>query len=127
MPSRFLSKAERNRLSRFPTEVSDNDCIVYFTLTPADLHLIQQRRGDENYLGFALLLCSLRYLGHFPPNIHQSPKNVIKYVADQLKLPPTSLKEYAERKETRWEHYPIVLEHLGFRRSKVSDKKELIA
>ena len=37
MPSRFLSKAERKRLSRFPSEVSDNDCIVYFTLTPADL------------------------------------------------------------------------------------------
>lgn len=37
MPSRFLSKAERARLSRFSTEVSDNDCIVYFTLTPADL------------------------------------------------------------------------------------------
>ncbi|MCA9945934.1 MAG: Tn3 family transposase [Anaerolineales bacterium] len=127
MPSRFLSKAERKRLSRFPSEVSDNDCIVYFTLTPADLALIQQRRGDENYLGFALLLCSLRYLGHFPSNIHQSPKNVIKYVADQLKLSPTSLKEYAERKETRWEHYPIILEYLGFRRTKASDKKELVA
>ena len=127
MPSRFLSKAERNRLSRFPSEVSDNDCIVYFTLTPADLQLIQQRRGDENYLGFALLLCSLRYLGHFPSTIHQAPKNVIQYVADQLKLLSTSLKEYAERKETRWEHYPIILEHLGFRRTKASDKKELVA
>jgi TnpA family transposase len=127
MPSRFLSKAERARLSRFPTEVSDNDCIIYFTLTPADLYLIQQRRRDENHLGFALLLCSLRYLGHFPVNIHQSPKNVIKYVADQINLSSTSLKEYAERKETRWEHYPIILKHLGFRRCKASDKKALVA
>jgi len=127
MPSRFLSKAERARLSRFPTEVSDNDCIVYFTLTPADLHLIQQRRRDENHLGFALLLCSLRYLGHFPPNIHQSPENVVQHVADQLQLTQASLKTYAERKETRWEHYPIVLQHLDFRRSNANDKKKLVA
>lgn len=46
MPSRFLSKAERARLSRFPAEVADNDCIVYFTLTPADLSCIEQKRGD---------------------------------------------------------------------------------
>jgi len=127
MPSRFLSKAERSRLSRFPAKVSDNDCIVYFTLTPADLSLIQQRRRGENHLGFALLLCSFRYLGHFPPNIHQSPENVVQYVADQLQLSPDSLKEYAERKETRWEHYPIILDHLDFRRSNANDKKELVA
>ncbi len=80
MPRRFLSKAERNRLSRFPTEVSDNDCIVYFTLTPADLHRIQQRRGDENHLGFALLLCSLRYLG-------VSFKNSIQKDLEEVKEP----------------------------------------
>ena len=59
MPRRFLSKAERIRLSQFPAEVSDNDCVVYFTLTPSDLELVGRRRRDENHLGFALLIWGL--------------------------------------------------------------------
>jgi TnpA family transposase len=105
MPSRFLSKAERARLNRFPAEVSDNDCIVYFTLTPADLNCIKQRRGEENHLGFALLLCSLRYLGHFPPKIHRIPKKIVRFVAKQLQISPKSLDSYADRDETRREHF----------------------
>ena len=65
MPRRFLSKAERQRLSQFPDKVTDADYIVYFTLTPDDQALIGSRRGQENRLGMALLLCSLRYLGYF--------------------------------------------------------------
>jgi len=56
MPRRFLSKGERIRLSRFPAEVSDNDCVVYFTLTPSDLELVGRRRRDENHLGFIVNL-----------------------------------------------------------------------
>ena len=116
MPRRFLSQAERIRLSQFPAEVSENDCVVYFTLTPSDLDLVGQRRGDENYLGFALLLCTLRYLGHFPADMHQSPENVVTYVANQLHVAPEALVKYADRDETRWEHLSVVMEHLGFRR-----------
>jgi len=114
-------------LSQFPAEVSESDCIVYFTLTPTDLKLVRQKRRDENYLGFALLLCSLRYLGHFPANIHQSPKNVAAYVARQLQVEPESLADYADRDETRREHMPEVMQHLGFRRSNDHDRTELVA
>ncbi|MCP4419081.1 MAG: DUF4158 domain-containing protein, partial [Chloroflexi bacterium] len=127
MPSRFLSKAERARLSRFPAEVSDNDCIIYFTLTPADLNHVKQKRKEENQLGFALLLCSLRYLGHFPPKIHQVPTNIVRFVAQQLQVSSNALADYAERDETRREHVPEAMQHLGFRRSNANDKKELIA
>ena len=40
MPRRFLSQAERERLSQFPTDVSENDLIVYFSLTTADKEAI---------------------------------------------------------------------------------------
>jgi len=127
MPRRFLSQAERTRLSQFPAEVSDSDSVVYFTLTPADLELVEQRRRDENHLGFALLLCTLRYLGHFPADLRQSPANVVTYVAYQLRVSPESLAEYGDRDETRWEHLPIVMEHLGFRRVNATDKEALVA
>ena len=127
MPRRFLSKAERIRLSQFPAEVSDNDCVVYFTLTPSDLELVGRRRRDENLLGFALLICTLRYLGYFPAGIHRLPENVVAYVANQLQASSESLAEYADREETRWEHYPVVMAHLGFRRANADDKEALVA
>jgi hypothetical protein len=86
MPRRFLSKAERQRLSQFPDEVTDADCIVYFTLTPDDQALIGSRRGQENRLGMALLLCSLRYLGYFPANIDHTPENMVAFVANQARM-----------------------------------------
>lgn len=51
MPRRFLNKVERERLSQFPDEVTEADCIVYFTLTPADKEFVGSRRGDANRLG----------------------------------------------------------------------------
>ena len=127
MPRRFLSKAERQRLSQFPDEVTETDCIVYFTLTPADQKLIRSRRSEENRLGIALLLCSLRYLGYFPPKIHDSPENVVAFVANQLQVSPEYLAVYADRDETRREHVPEIMQHLGFRRPRASDRKSLIA
>lgn len=126
MPRRFLSKAERQRLTEFPDEVTDADCIVYFTLTPADKEFVQGRRGGANRLGVALLLCSLRYLGYFPAKVRHTPENVVAFVADQLDLSPAALSDYADRDETRWDHLPQVMDHLGFRRLKASGRKDLV-
>lgn len=127
MPRRFLSKVERERLSQFPDEVTEADCIVYFTLTPADKEVVGSRRGDANRLGAALLLCSLRYLGYFPADIKHTPANVVAFVAEQLELSPIVLADYAGRGETRWEHLPQMMNHLGFRRPEDDDRKSLIA
>jgi TnpA family transposase len=127
MSRRFLSKVERERLSQFPDEVTEADCIVYFTLTPADKEFVGSRRGDANRLGVALLLCSLRYLGYFPADIKHTPENVVAFVAEQLELSSIVLADYAGRSETRWEHLPQMMNHLGFRRPEDDDRKSLIA
>lgn len=95
MSRRFLSKIERERLSQFPDEVTDSDLIVYFTLTPADAQLIDSRRGSENRLGVASLLCSLRYLGYFPGDIQDIPEDAVSFVANQLEMSPDVLSLYA--------------------------------
>jgi hypothetical protein len=77
MPRCFLSQAERQRLEQFPPDVSEQDLIVYFTLTPADMERIAQQRTPHTQLGFALLLCSLRYLGFFPLDLPAIPAHVV--------------------------------------------------
>ena len=127
MPRRFLSQAERAQLSRFPPDISDNDCIVYFRLTPADIEAIQRRREAHNHLGFAMQLCALRYLGYFPADIREPPQNILDYVADQLGLPAEAITDYALRVETRREHLSEVMQHLGFRRMRAGDRKGLVS
>ncbi len=51
MPGRFLSDAERERLTRFPTEVPPEDLVSAFTLSPKDITRVLLRRGQPNYLG----------------------------------------------------------------------------
>ena len=43
MRIQFLTKAERNRLNQFPTEIPREDLITFFTLTDSDFSQIPQR------------------------------------------------------------------------------------
>jgi Domain of unknown function (DUF4158) len=61
MPHRCILPAERTALLAFPSERSE--LIWLYTFSEQDLSVINQRRGDANRLGFAILMCSLRYPG----------------------------------------------------------------
>jgi hypothetical protein len=54
MPGRFLTDAERERLTRFPAEVSPEDLVNAFTLSPTDITRVLLHRGQHNYLGFVM-------------------------------------------------------------------------
>ncbi len=69
MPARFLTDAERHRLSSFPLEIPIEDLIAYYTLLEADLEMVRDRRGDHNLLGYGLALGTLRYLGYCPDDL----------------------------------------------------------
>ncbi|MDQ6791679.1 MAG: DUF4158 domain-containing protein [Candidatus Dormibacteraeota bacterium] len=58
----MFSEAELERLRRFPREISQEELVRFFTLTPADLGFIQAHRGTGNRLGLAVQLC-----GHEDP------------------------------------------------------------
>lgn len=64
MPGQFLSEKERERLGRFPEEITARDLAPYFTLTEADLTQVAELRGDANRLGFAVQLAAS---GRFSP------------------------------------------------------------
>jgi hypothetical protein len=104
MPGRFLTDAERERLTRFPTEIPPEDLVSMFTLSPRDITKVLLHRGQPNYLGFGLQMCALRYLGFAPDDLSTAPAAVVKYVARQLGVSPEALKQYGTRPQTRTDH-----------------------
>jgi len=125
MPPRFLSEAERQNLNEFPTNIETHDILSHFFLSPSDLEQIALQRGDHNRLGFALLLCSLRYLGFFPNNLQLTPVNAVDYLAEQLKLSAQALENYGQRDQTRREHQQVIMTYLGFRGLQAADESDL--
>lgn len=86
MPSGFLTNAEKDRLENFPAEINEIDRTAFFTLTDNDLALISRRTGEQNRLGFAVILCCLRFLGFIPESFLNIPAETLKYLAEQLRI-----------------------------------------
>ncbi len=94
MPGRFLTDAEREHLTRFPVEVSPEDLVSTFTLSPKDITRVLLHHGQHNCLGFALQICALRYLGFSPDNLQAIPEAIIAYIARQIGVSPKVLAQY---------------------------------
>src|SRR5438132_9694752 len=73
MPIGFLTTTERERLSRFPAQIPDENLGVFFLLSDADQTAINKQREAHTRLGFAMQLCALRYLG-FAPDALSTPR-----------------------------------------------------
>ena len=67
----FISLSDREHPNRFPSDIPEDDLISFFTLSVIDKGLVLNRRGDHNRLGFAVQLCTLRYLGYCPDGYWQ--------------------------------------------------------
>jgi Domain of unknown function (DUF4158) len=111
MPRQCLTAAERSALLAFPTEKSE--LIRLYTFSEQDLSVIKQRRGDANRLGFAVLLCALRYPGQALSAVERPPDSFLAMVAGQLGIDERVWAQYAEREETRREHLSELRAFLG--------------
>lgn len=112
MPHRELL-TESQRLS-FQTPASDErEMVRHYTLSSEDLALINRRRGDPNRLGFALMLCYLRFPGRVLQQDEQPPAALCAFVAEQLGLDAARFNDYAERDQTRREHLLEIETALG--------------
>ena len=126
MPASFLTDKDREQLSNFPSTVEENELITHFFLSPADHEQIAFQRGDPNRLGFALLLCALRYIGFFPGELQTAPPHGVAYLAEQLGCDPAAITEYGKRAQTRREHQQWVMTYLGFRWQQADDQENLV-
>ena len=115
MPIGFLTRTERERLNRFPAQISDEDLRGFFLLSDADQTAINKQREAHTRLGFAMQLCALRSLGFAPDDLRTAPWDAVVYVAQQLAVSPDALAAYGRRIPTRTFHLKQVQAHLGFR------------
>jgi Domain of unknown function (DUF4158) len=63
MQVQLLSAAEPDRVNRFPSAITDEELITFFTPSAEDQQQIQNHAGPHTRLGFGLELCALRFMG----------------------------------------------------------------
>ena len=77
----------------------------FFHLDDADRRPIGKRRGDRSRLGFARQVVTVRHLGMFLTDPLDVPVELVDYLAEPLGIEdPSCVKQYTERRETRFGH-----------------------
>ncbi|MBD2309539.1 Tn3 family transposase [Chroococcidiopsis sp. FACHB-1243] len=115
MSIQFLSEEQKLRYGRYVGEPTPLQLARYFHLDDTARQLVKQRRGDHNRLGFAIQLCTVRFLGTFLINPIDVPPGIVADLAQQLGISQTNcLLRYLERPTTHWEHAQIIKRHYGY-------------
>ena len=72
MPVQLFTEAERARRHRFPEVITYEELVTFFTLSERDLRQYSAFTVlPHNRLGYALQLCTLRFMGFVPDNLTQ--------------------------------------------------------
>jgi hypothetical protein len=81
---KMFSEEQLEQLRSFP-EITRDELIKYFTLTPADLAFVDpgRGRGAADRLGLAVQLASLSWLGFVPDDVGSAPAAAVARVAEQ--------------------------------------------
>ena len=94
---RQLTEAQIAALFEPPTD--PREMVRHYTLSSADIAMVRNCRGDQNRLGYALMLCYLRHPGR-PMRVGEHPPSaLISFVAAQIDVLPETVAGYltAER------------------------------
>jgi TnpA family transposase len=65
------------------------------------------------------------YLGFCPDDLATAPGEVVRFLADQLKVPPDGLSAYGRRPQTRTDHLLAVQDHLGYRKAGPGEREQM--
>lgn len=104
MPVEFLTDEQATAFGAFTDEPTRPELARFFFLDDEDRKLIAKRRGDHNRLGFALQMCTVRYIGLFLEDPLVVPWPVVEHLAAQLEIEDASqIKRYTERQMTAYE------------------------
>ncbi|MCG5121578.1 Tn3 family transposase [Streptomyces sp. T7(2022)] len=106
MPVEFLTDEQAEAYGKFAEEPTRPELERFFFLDDVDRDLIALRRSTHHQLGFALQMCTVRYIGRFlPDDPLDAPWPVVEHLAAQLGIEdPSVVKRYTERPKTAYEH-----------------------
>jgi TnpA family transposase len=108
-----LSETQLAELFEPPTE--QRELVRHYTLSDTDLAAIRRCRGDHNRLGYALMLCYLRFPGRALRVGERPPAPLLMFVADQIEVLPDCIDEYLATERNRQRHAIECQEQLGLR------------
>ncbi len=110
----FLTTRQEGSYGRYTVEPSPEQLARYFYLDDLDKRLIHTRRGDQNRLGFALQVTTVRFLGTLLADPTDVPRVAITYVAARLSMDSLSLETYSRRTTTHNEHVAQIRRAYGY-------------
>jgi len=126
MSANILSPEERLELTTIPTEVSDIELVRFFTLSPADLSIIDPRLDPAYRFDQVAHTCLLRWLGWSPVVIDQLPDRVHVVLCQQIgvEIPVGSIQPPSDR--TSRLHAERARKYLGWTKYSLSMDPSLI-
>lgn len=115
MPVDFLTDTQLERYGRYTGSPTQAQLSRYFYLSDTDHEMITEHRGEHNRLGFALQLCTARFLGTLLADPTEVPSAVIANLSAQLGISgEIDLAGYRTGK-TKWIHANEVRQRFGYR------------
>ncbi|MGO8846234.1 MAG: Tn3 family transposase [Methylocella sp.] len=99
----------------FDPPTDQRELVRHYTLSATDLAMIQRCRGDQNRLGYALMLGYLRHPGRPLKTNERPPSALVSLVAGQIDAPPEALDGYLAEERNRQRHAIELQDKLGLR------------
>lgn len=114
MPVQFLTSEQHANFGRYAGDPSTDELTRYFYLDDADHAVIEGKRGDDNRLGFALQLTTVRFLGTFLEDPLDVPGVVLQTLVRQLRVTNLDQLPHYRNAKQRWEHTGEIRAQYGF-------------
>ena len=110
-----ITDQQRQRLLVGHHALPHREMVRHWLLSEQDMAHINERRRDQNRLGYAVQLCLLRYPGWPLRADEPAPSNLLDYIGQQLGAGTDEFAEYAKRDNTRQEHQLLIIKEYRFR------------